>query len=94
MLWGFWNWNFFILGGGWHYKAKIVKVNKGDKTVKIHYVGCSDWYDEGLLILSLRIEVWSADDSLASSECLTVGGELGLSEQGGGGDSYSDRSTG
>ena len=78
------------MGGGKLYKAKIVKVYKSDKTVKIHYVGRSDRYDV-LSILSPRIEAWSTDNSLESSVVPTIGGELSPSEQGRGGVSYSDR---
>ena len=39
-----------------YYKAKVVKIDEDDQTVKIHYVGWNSRYDEVLPMASSRIE--------------------------------------
>ena len=56
-----------------YYKAEIVKVNETDQTLKIHYVGFSDRYDEVLPILSSRIEAWGGDGCLGAAAEAEVG---------------------
>ena len=55
-----------------YYKVKIVKVNETDQTLKIHYVGFSDRYDEVLPISSSRIEAWGGDGRLGASVAAEV----------------------
>ena len=47
-----------------YYKAKIVKVNEVEETLRIHYVGWGNASDEVLPVMSPRIEAWGGENCL------------------------------